>query len=174
MWLNRQREVDQSLCHASMGESHRQHTIWSYSSLCKQVKQTASGCMLHRPYWAFVLLYRCNSTQFNPHGQLFFNPLVQSMRMIVHFGETLPEQITPEHIISSSLLLLWALAIFFGMLFCFGIGAATGDQLVVSTGLSSTVLHGVEQAMWTCVYECKHSFTCTIICTLELSIRCFV
>ncbi|DBA70944.1 TPA: hypothetical protein ACH3X2_011387 [Trebouxia sp. C0005] len=68
----------------------------------------------------------CNSTQFNPHGQLFFNPLIQSMRMIVHFGETLPEEITPEHIISSSLLLLWAVTIFCGMLFCFGIGAATG------------------------------------------------
>lgn len=71
-------------------------------------------------------MHRCNSTQFNPHGQLFFNPLVQSMRMIVHFGETLPESITPEHIISSVLLFIWALAIFFGMLCCFGIGAATG------------------------------------------------
>ena len=48
------------------------------------------------------------------------------MRMIVHFGETLPEQITPEHIISTGLLAVWAIAIFVGMLFCFGIGAATG------------------------------------------------
>ena len=46
--------------------------------------------------------------------------------MIVHFGETLPEQITPEHIISTGLLFVWALCIFCGMLFCFGIGAATG------------------------------------------------
>ncbi|KAL3138646.1 hypothetical protein ABBQ32_006406 [Trebouxia sp. C0010 RCD-2024] len=68
----------------------------------------------------------CKSTEFNPNGQLFFNPLVQSMRMIVHFGETLPEKITPEHIIGSGLLFIWALCIFCGMLFCFGIGAATG------------------------------------------------
>jgi len=119
-----------------------------------------------------VLLYRCNSTQFNPHGQLFFNPLVQSMRMIVHFGETLPESITPEHIISSSLLLLRAVTIFCGMLFCFGIGAATGDQFVVLARLSLTVLHGVEQVMWTCAYAYIHSFTCTIIGVLERSIRC--
>lgn len=51
------------------------------------------------------------------------------MRMIVHFGETLPEELTPEHIISAGLLFVWAVAIFFGMLFCFGIGAATGDIL---------------------------------------------
>lgn len=49
------------------------------------------------------------------------------MRMIVHFGETLPEKITPEHIIGSGLLFIWALCIFCGMLFCFGIGAATGQ-----------------------------------------------
>ena len=49
------------------------------------------------------------------------------MRMIVHFGETLPEKIRPEHIISSGLLCVWAVAIFAGMLFCFGIGAATGE-----------------------------------------------
>ena len=51
------------------------------------------------------------------------------MRMIVHFGETLPESITPEHIISSALLFIWALSIFIGMLFCFGIGAATGEPV---------------------------------------------
>ena len=73
-------------------------------------------------------LHRCKSTEFNPNGQLFFNPLVQSMRMIVHFGETLPEKITPEHIIGSGLLFIWALCIFCGMLFCFGIGAATGQS----------------------------------------------
>ena len=75
-----------------------------------------------------VVLHRCKPTEFNPNGQLFFNPLVQAMRMIVHFGETLPEKITPEHIISSGLLLVWALCIFCGMLFCFGIGAATGQS----------------------------------------------
>ena len=48
--------------------------------------------------------------------------------MIVHFGETLPEKITPEHIISTGLLFVWALCIFCGMLFCFGIGAATGQS----------------------------------------------
>lgn len=73
-----------------------------------------------------VSLGRCKSTEFNPNGQLFFTSLVQAMRMIVHFGETLPEQITPEHIISTGLLFVWALCIFCGMLFCFGIGAATG------------------------------------------------
>lgn len=73
-------------------------------------------------------LNRCKPTEFNPNGQLFFNPLVQAMRMIVHFGETLPEKITPEHIISTGLLFLWSLCIFCGMLFCFGIGAATGQS----------------------------------------------
>lgn len=76
------------------------------------------------------------------------------MRMIVHFGETLPEEITPEHIISSSLLLLWAVTIFCGMLFCFGIGAATGDHVVVSTRLSSIVVHGIEQVICICMYAC--------------------
>ena len=76
------------------------------------------------------------------------------MRMIVHFGETLPESITPEHIISSSLLLLWAVTIFCGMLFCFGIGAATGDQFVVFARPSLTVLHGTEQVMCICMYAC--------------------
>ena len=75
------------------------------------------------------MMCRCKSNEFNPHGQLFFTPLVQAMRMIVHFGETLPEDITPEHIISSALLFVWALSIFIGMLFCFGIGAATGEPL---------------------------------------------
>ncbi len=96
------------------------------------------------------------------------------MRMIVHFGETLPESITPEHIISSSLLLLWAVTIFCGMLFCFGIGAATGDQFVVIARLSLTVLtvQHAEQLMWTCAYAYIHSFTCIIIGVLERSIRC--
>lgn len=53
------------------------------------------------------------------------------MRMIVHFGETLPEKITPEHIIGSGLLFIWALFIFCGMLFCFGIGAATGQPCIL-------------------------------------------
>ena len=86
---------------------------------------------MHVPAHSLLALFicRCKSTEFNPHGQLFFNPLVQAMRMIVHFGETLPEDITPEHIISSALLFIWALSIFIGMLFCFGIGAATGEWL---------------------------------------------
>lgn len=76
------------------------------------------------------------------------------MRMIVHFGETLPEKITPEHIISSSLLFIWALAIFFGMLFCFGIGAATGDPFVVSVSLN---LHGIAEVVCRYVYAYIHT-----------------
>lgn len=57
--------------------------------------------------------------------------------MIVHFGETLPEKITPEHIISTGLLFVWALCIFGGMLFCFGIGAATGEYAACAVAGSS-------------------------------------
>lgn len=46
--------------------------------------------------------------------------------MIVHFGETLPHQLEPEHIIGYGMLTLWALAIYGVLLFTFGIGAATG------------------------------------------------
>lgn len=34
---------------------------------------------------------RCAKDEFNPRGQLFFTPLVQAMRVLIHLGETVPE-----------------------------------------------------------------------------------
>ena len=71
-------------------------------------------------------LCRCRNDEFNPHGQLFFTPLIQAMRMIVHFGETLPAELEPEHIIGAGMLVLWCASIYGTLIFTFGIGAATG------------------------------------------------
>lgn len=69
---------------------------------------------------------RCNSTEFNANGQLFFQPLLQAMRIMVNFGETLPDSSTDSYQISAKLLLLWAFTILMLMLATFGIGAASG------------------------------------------------
>lgn len=69
---------------------------------------------------------RCKSTEFNANGQLFFQPLLQAMRIMMHFGETLPDSVTASYQISAGLLALWACTIFGLMLATFGIGAASG------------------------------------------------
>ena len=50
----------------------------------------------------------------------------QALRIMIHFGETLPEGMGPAYQVPPILLLLWAVAIFALMLATFGIGAATG------------------------------------------------
>ena len=72
---------------------------------------------------------RCAADEFNEYGQLFFNPLIQAMRMIVHFGETLPEGTPGAYGFSAGTLMLWAVAMFCLMLFSFGVGAPTGESL---------------------------------------------
>ena len=79
-----------------------------------------------------VGLCRCARDEFNPRGQLFFTPLIQAMRMIIHLGETVPETLNPDgsptavYRISAGTLLLWAVVVFALMLLTFGIGAASG------------------------------------------------
>ena len=34
---------------------------------------------------------RCGKDEFNPRAQLFFTPLVQAMRLMIHLGETVPD-----------------------------------------------------------------------------------
>lgn len=36
-------------------------------------------------------LCRCGKDEFNPGAQLFFTPLVQAMRLMIHLGETVPD-----------------------------------------------------------------------------------
>lgn len=79
------------------------------------------------------------------------------MRMIVHFGETLPEKITPEHIIGSGLLFIWALCIFCGMLFCFGIGAATGQP-----SIADMLMYQCTNDMFCCCMH-PHQYTCAMM-----------
>ena len=69
---------------------------------------------------------RCGGTEFNANGQLFFQPLLQAMRIMIHFGETVPDNLGPAYHLSAGLLALWAVTIFALMLATFGIGAATG------------------------------------------------
>lgn len=70
---------------------------------------------------------RCAKDEFNPRGQLFFTPLVQAMRMIIHLGETVPDTVANVVFrISAPTLLLWTFVVFFLMLLTFGIGAASG------------------------------------------------
>ncbi|KAK9808763.1 hypothetical protein WJX72_003174 [[Myrmecia] bisecta] len=68
----------------------------------------------------------CKDGEYNRNGQLFFTPLIQAMRMIIHFGETMPGDMDPKANLGQPLLLLWAVVIFTLMQFTFGIGAATG------------------------------------------------
>lgn len=69
---------------------------------------------------------RCKDDEFNENGQLFFQPLLQAMRIMIHFGETMPDSMTDFYQISPGVLFLWAIVIFILMLATFGIGAATG------------------------------------------------
>lgn len=72
---------------------------------------------------------RCAKDEFNPRAQLFFTPLVQAMRMIIHLGETVPEAFNDDaavYRISAATLALWTFTVFFLMLLTFGIGAASG------------------------------------------------
>ena len=71
---------------------------------------------------------RCKADEFNEYGQLFFNPLIQAMRMIVHFGETLPAGTVDPYHLSGGTLMLWAIAVFCLIPFSFGVGAPTGEQ----------------------------------------------
>lgn len=77
-------------------------------------------------------LYRCQKTEFNPNGQLFFQPMLQAMRVMIHLGETLPDDIKDAYQLSGGVLALWAFAIFSLMLATFGIGAASGLFLFIA------------------------------------------
>ncbi len=83
-----------------------------------------------------ALLGRCGKDEFNPRGQLFFTPLVQAMRMIIHLGETVPEA-TDQLVyhISAGTLVLWTITVFCLMLLTFGIGAASGVDLAMKREL---------------------------------------
>ena len=72
------------------------------------------------------LLCRCKKSEFNAHGQLFFQPMLQAMRTMIHLGETLPDDIKNAYQLSGNVLALWAFSIFSLMLATFGIGAASG------------------------------------------------
>ncbi|CAL5218914.1 g660 [Coccomyxa viridis] len=69
----------------------------------------------------------CGRDEFNPRAQLFFTPLVQAMRLMIHLGETVPEGADElAYHISAGTLVLWTFVVFILMLCTFGIGAASG------------------------------------------------
>jgi hypothetical protein len=73
---------------------------------------------------------RCGKDEFNIRGQLFFKPLIQAMRMLIHLGELVPEGTPHVHSIGPGTLFLWVVVVFPLTLATFGIGAATGSPLV--------------------------------------------
>lgn len=86
---------------------------------------------------------RCKDNEFNANGQLFFQPLLQAMRIMIHFGETMPDSMTDFYQISGGVLLLWSVVIFVLMLATFGIGAATGAP-------RPPILISRRTGMWVC------------------------
>ena len=79
----------------------------------------AAGPEHYRRLW-------CPEGRYSVHGQLFFAPLSQALRLVVHLGEPLPEARLDDYgLAPSSLLLLFSCAL--GMM-CVtnGVGASTG------------------------------------------------
>lgn len=79
-------------------------------------------------YNASIHTCRCKDNEFNANGQLFFQPLLQAMRTMIHLGETLPDTVQHPYHVSAGLLVMWAVIIFGLMLATFGIGAASGAR----------------------------------------------
>lgn len=70
---------------------------------------------------------RCARDEFSPGGQLFFTPLAQALRMMLHLGETAPDgYVGSAYHIGAGYLALWLAAMFPLMLLSIGIGAASG------------------------------------------------
>ena len=77
--------------------------------------------------WGVRARRRCGSSEFSPGGQLFFTPLVQALRTMLHLGETVPEGYAGSaYHISAGSLALWVVVVFPLMLLSIGIGAASG------------------------------------------------
>lgn len=67
----------------------------------------------------------CPEGEYSEYGQLFFTPLTQSLRLILHLGEPFPL----EHDLyefNSGLLVLYVIFVYVLMTWTYGVGAATG------------------------------------------------
>lgn len=67
----------------------------------------------------------CEAGMYSVYGQLFFTPLSQALRLVIHLGITFP----PEHDLfefNYGLLVLFFLFVYFIMTWTYGVGAATG------------------------------------------------
>ncbi|KAK9853864.1 hypothetical protein WJX84_007554 [Apatococcus fuscideae] len=68
----------------------------------------------------------CAPDHYNENGRLFLNPLVQALRTIYHFGETLPAGLPDSAGLTWDLLALWAMIVFPLSIFSAGMAATTG------------------------------------------------
>lgn len=66
----------------------------------------------------------CPDGQYSSYGQLFFTPMTEALRIIMHMGEPLPEQQTYEFSIGP-LIAFFSLTYLF-MMYTNGVGASTG------------------------------------------------
>ncbi|KAK9816592.1 hypothetical protein WJX72_002361 [[Myrmecia] bisecta] len=67
----------------------------------------------------------CQNGSYSVYGQVFFTPLSQALRLIIHLGEPLPEE-RPTFQFNYGTLLLFFLLAFFLMMWTNGVGASTG------------------------------------------------
>ena len=68
----------------------------------------------------------CEAGSYAVHGQLFFAPLSQALRLVVHLGEPLPEARLDAYGLHPLSLALLAILGFGGMVLTNGVGASTG------------------------------------------------
>lgn len=79
----------------------------------------------------------CPDHQYNVYGQLFFTSLSSAVRLVLHLGETVPDD-EPMFQFDFGLLVAFFIYIFVFMTWTFGIGAPTG-LFVPSMGLGAVI-----------------------------------
>lgn len=90
----------------------------------------------------------CPKGQYSEFGQIFFVPLVQSLKLIMHLGETHPqetENASPKQIRDSALMLYHGV-IFVLMTWTYGVGAPSGlfvPCLTLGAAMGRLYAHGV-------------------------------
>ena len=71
---------------------------------------------------------RCKADEFSTGGQLFFTPFIASLRLLIHFGETMPASVPNPYHIPVDLMLLYALVVYGLMVITAGVAAPTGTS----------------------------------------------
>ncbi len=116
--------------------------------------------------------HRCGASEFSPGGQLFFTPLVQALRTMLHLGETVPEGYAGAAFhISAGSLALWMAVVFPLMLLSIGIGAASGASPSHASFPGTPLLPGGRVPREPCPAYCMHAPCCQTLygcCRLHL------